>query len=357
MSRTYKMATPTWFRANIGKAAFDDNASNANYVGFIGYGALATRSRGVGAMKHRDGSVTWSDGDTEAAKGALTGADSCHARISGSRYGSYMPEIDLTTAHVARVYDYMLGGTNNFEVDRVAAERSAEPAGGIEAWRHSTRSNRAFLGRVVRWLVEARGIRQFLDLGSGLPTEQNVHQVAQSLASEARVVYVDIDPVVLAHAHTLLAGTPEGTTRFLIADMLEPDAIVSDAAQDLDFTQPIAVLMFTILHNVPNEANPWATVARYVDAVCSGSYLAISHLTGDFNPVVMAQVKDALDEDMAEPFILRPRDDILQFFTGTELTEPGLVHINDWHVEIAPSPPPPAGDVAAPIYGGIGRKP
>jgi hypothetical protein len=109
---------------------------------------------------------------------------------------------------VARVYDYMLGGVNNFEVDRLAAERSAEPAGGIEAWRHSTRSNRAFLGRVVRWLAEECGIRQFLDLGSGLPTEQNVHQVAQSAAPESRIVYVDIDAIVLAQAHTLLAGTP-----------------------------------------------------------------------------------------------------------------------------------------------------
>jgi S-adenosyl methyltransferase/Nitroreductase family len=114
---------------------------------------------------------------------------------------------------------------------------------------------------------------------------------------------------------------------------------------------------FTILHTVLDQADPWATVARYVDAVSSGSYLAISHLTGDFNPEVMAQVKDVLDEDMAEPFVLRSSDEILRFFSGTELVEPGVVHINDWHLEIAPSPPPPAGDVAAPIYGGVGRKP
>jgi S-adenosyl methyltransferase len=282
---------------------------------------------------------------------------SAHAQVCGSRNRPYIPEIDTSTAHVARVYDYMLGGVNNFEVDRLAAERSAEPAGGIEAWRHSTRSNRAFLDRVVRWLVEECGIRQFLDLGSGLPTEQNVHQVAQSAAPESRIVYVDIDAIVLAQAHTLLSGTPEGTTRFLVADMTDPNSILGDAAQTLDFNQPIAVLMFTILHTVLDQADPWATVARYVDAVSSGSHLAISHLTGDFNPEVMAQVKDALDEDMAEPFVLRSRDEILRFFSGTDLVEPGVVHINDWHLEIAPSPPPPAGDVAAPIYAGVGRKP
>ena len=146
-------------------------------------------------------------------------------------------------------------------------------------------------------------------------------------------------------------------TRFLVADMRDPDAGLSDAAQALDFTEPIAVLMFTILHNVVDRADPWTTVARYLDAVCSGSYLAISHPTGDFAPDVMAQVKDALDRDMAEPFILRSREQILRFFTGTELVEPGLMHINDWHLEIPPSPPPAAGAVAAPIYGGIGRKP
>jgi hypothetical protein len=139
--------------------------------------------------------------------------------------------------------------------------------------------------------------------------------------------------------------------------MTDPDTILDTAAQTLDFTQPIAVLMFTILHTVLDQADPWATVARYVDAVSSGSYLALSHLSGDFNPEVMAQVKEVLDEDMAEPFVLRSRDEILRFFSGTELVEPGVVHINDWHLEIAPSPPPPAGDVAAPIYGGVGRKP
>jgi hypothetical protein len=136
-------------------------------------------------------------------------------------------------------------------------------------------------------------------------------------------------------------------TRFLVADMRDPHASLSNAAQALDFTEPIAMLMFTILHNVVDRADPWTTVARYLDAVCSGSYLAISHLTGDFDPDVMAQVNDALDRDMAEPFILRSREQILRFFTGTELVEPGLVHINDWHLEIPPSPPRAASAVAA----------
>jgi SAM-dependent methyltransferase len=266
------------------------------------------------------------------------------------------PEIDTTTAHVTRVYDYMLGGTTNFEVDREAAERSAEPAGGIEAWRHSTRSNRAFLGRVVRWLAEERGIRQFLDLGSGLPTEQNVHQVAQQAALESRVVYVDNDPIVLAYADRLLESTSEGATAYISGDVRDPANIRLRAEVTLDFTEPVAILMFTILHTVADRDDPRRIVAELVDAVVPGSYLAISHLTGDFNPEIMGKVEESLDTDMAEPFILRTGDDILRFFEGTKIEDPGLVHINDWHLEIPPPPPPPAGDVRAPIYGGVGRK-
>ena len=266
------------------------------------------------------------------------------------------PAIDTTVAHVARVYDYMLGGTTNFEVDREAAERSAEPAGGIEAWRHSTRSNRAFLGRAVRWLAQERGIRQFLDLGSGLPTEQNVHQVAQAAAPDSRIVYVDNDPIVLAHAHALLDSDASGATSYINGDLRDPENILLRAAATLDLTEPVAVLLFTILHTIRDDEDPWGLVAEFVAAVPSGSYLAITHLTGDFNPDVMAQVKAALDDDMAEPFMLRSSDEILRFFDGTEIEPPGLVHINEWHLELSPAPPPPAGDVAAPIYGGVARK-
>lgn len=269
---------------------------------------------------------------------------------------AYPPEIDTTVAHMTRVYEYMLGGKTYFPVDREAAERSAEPAGGIEAWRHSTRSNRAFLGRVVRWLARERGIRQFLDLGSGLPTEQNVHQVAQEAAPESRVVYVDNDPIVLAHAQVLLESSSEGATSYINGDLRDVGNILLRAEATLDYAEPVAVLLFTILHAVRDSDDPWALVAELVDAMAPGSFMAISHLTGDFNPAVMDQVSDALNEDMAEPFVMRSRDEILRFFDGTHLTEPGLVHINEWHLDVPPAPPPQPGDVAAPIYGGVARK-
>lgn len=269
---------------------------------------------------------------------------------------AHPPGIDATVAHVARVYEYMLGGKNYFEVDRLAAERSAEPAGGIEAWRHSTQSNRAFLGRAVRWLAQERGIRQFLDLGSGLPTEENVHQVAQRAALDSRIVYVDNDPLVLVHANTLLESSPEGATSYINGDLRDVKNIFLRAEATLDFAEPVAVLLFTILHTVADADDPWAIVAELVDGIVPGSYLAISHLTGDFNPEVMSQVSDALNEDMAEPFVLRTHDEIARFLDGTDLEEPGLAHINEWHLELPPAPPPQPGDVAAPIYGGVARK-
>jgi len=286
--------------------------------------------------------------------GAHRPADS---QAGGDPYHPTVADMDRETAHVARVYDAMLGGHAHFEIDRKVAEAAAAPAGGMAAVRYSTRSNRAFLGRAVHWLVAKGGVRQFLDLGSGLPVEDNVHQVAQRAAPTCRIVYVDFDPVVLAHGHTMLESTPEGAARLLVADIREPDAVLPEAAETLDFAQPVAVLMFTILHNVLDSEHPQELVARYLDAVPSGSYLAISHLTGDFNPAEMARGKQALDEGMAEPFILRSSDEIRPFFEGTELVEPGLVHINEWHLELPAQPPErPSDSIVAPIYGAVGRK-
>ncbi|HET6921308.1 MAG TPA: SAM-dependent methyltransferase [Jiangellaceae bacterium] len=152
----------------------------------------------------------------------------------------------------------------------------------------------------------------------------------------------------------LLDGSAEGATAYLVADLRQPDVIFAEAASTLDLAEPVAVLMFTILHNIRDSEDPWAIVARYVDAVCSGSYVAISHLTADFNSEVMAQVAESLDRDMAEPFVLRGSDDIARFFDGTELLAPGLVHINDWRPDDAI---PPVAGIPAPIYGAVGRKP
>jgi S-adenosyl methyltransferase len=269
-----------------------------------------------------------------------------------------MDDVDIATdvAHVARIYDYMLGGTTNFEVDRRAAERAAEPMGGMPAVRFSTRSNRAFLGRAVRRIVEDHGIRQFLDLGSGIPTMDNVHEVAQRAAPECKVVYVDFEPIVTAHAHMRRGDAGEGAIDYIIEDIRNVETVLGRAAETLDFTQPVGVLMFTILHNLRTDEDPWALVRRYMDAVPSGSYLASSNLTGDFTPEAMAETKAALDEDMAEPFVLRTHEEIARFYDGLEFIEPGLVNVNEWHPDDG-IPAMPDGVVVAPIYGGVARKP
>lgn len=277
-----------------------------------------------------------------------------------------MDDVHIATdvAHVARIYDYMLGGTTNFEVDRHAAERAAGPMGGMPAVRFSTRSNRAFLGRAVRHLVQDCGVRQFLDLGSGIPTMENVHEVAQRAVPECRVVYVDFEPIVTAHAHMRRdvegqgggQDAAQGATDYIIEDIRNVETVLRGASETIDFTQPVGVLMFTILHNLLTEEDPWGLVRRYIDAVPSGSYLASSNLTGDFTPDAMAGTKAALDEDMAEPFVLRTRDEIARFYEGLELVEPGLVNVNEWRPDDG-IPAMPEGVVVAPIYGGVARKP
>src|SRR6185437_10851784 len=188
-----------------------------------------------------------------------------------------IPGINPGVPHPARVYDYFLGGKDNYEADRVAAEA------GIKAFpktAESARAARSFLRRVVRYLAEA-GIRQFLDIGTGLPSGENVHQVAQSVASDARIVYADNDPIVLAHAHALLKGRREGIVAYLDADLREPEKILAEAAKTLDFAKPIGLLLLGILHNVGDEYDPPGIVRTLVEALPPGSYLAICHLTAD----------------------------------------------------------------------------
>jgi hypothetical protein len=178
----------------------------------------------------------------------------------------------------SRNYDYLLGGKDNYAADRTAVEA------GLEAWpdmAFAMRANRAFLGRVVRYLAGEAGIRQFLDIGTGIPTAGNTHQVAQAIAPESRVVYVDYDPVVLAHARALLTSHEAGATEYIDADLRDTDAILDRAAQLLDFTKPVAVTLLAIMHVIPDSDGPHAIVAKVMDAVPSGSYLAISHSGSD----------------------------------------------------------------------------
>jgi S-adenosyl methyltransferase len=193
------------------------------------------------------------------------------------------PEIDVSRPHAARMYDYFLGGKDHFEADRVTAEKA------LQSWsavRTGVRENRAFLGRAVRYLVEEAGIRQFLDIGTGLPSANNVHEVAQSVAPESRVVYVDNDPIVLAHAKALLTGTPQGRTAYIHADLREPEKILAHpTTRDvLDFDRPLALLLVAVLHFIPDHENPARIVRTLIDALPSGSYVVSSHVTPEHDP-------------------------------------------------------------------------
>ena len=185
---------------------------------------------------------------------------------------------DPTVAHSARIYDYWLGGKDNFAADREAAEQAIAANPGIV---FDVRANRAFLARAVGYLADDRGIRQFLDLGTGLPTASNTHEVAQAVAPESRIVYVDSDPIVLAHARALLTSSSEGATAYLDADLRDLDRIRSAAAQTLDFSKPVAVMMLIVLHLIPDSDDPYGIVKRLMDSLVPGSYLVIAHPASD----------------------------------------------------------------------------
>jgi hypothetical protein len=266
-----------------------------------------------------------------------------------------LAEIDSSVAHAARVYDYMLGGTDNFEVDRLAAEQAAAVVGGMDNVRSEVRANRAFLGRAVRFAAGEAGVRQFLDIGTGIPNADNVHAVAQQTAPDARIVYVDNDPIVLAHAHALLQSTPDGATVYIQDDLRNPDGIVRQAAATLDFGQPVALMLVGLLHHFRDEDDPHRIVARLLDVVPSGSYLVVSHLAADIQAEEMAKAAEHLNEAMEEPWIPRPHAQVARFFDGLDLVDPGVVQVDLWR----PSAPaaPTGGEWTNPLYVGVGRKP
>lgn len=264
-------------------------------------------------------------------------------------------EIDTSVAHGSRIYDYLLGGTDNFEVDRQAAHAAnADFPGGIDAARGSVRANRRFLGRAVRFLGEEAGIRQYLDIGTGIPNDDNTHAIAQQIAPESRIVYVDNDPVVLAHAHTLLHSTPEGATVFLGEDLRNTDKIVEAAADTLDFGQPVAVMLVSLLHFIADHEDPTTIVTRLMEPLAPGSYLALSHLTGD-TAGEMAAVVERLKAATRESWVLRTHEQVARFFDGLELVDAGVVQVDEWRPD-GPVEMPPWGRMP-PFHGGLGRKP
>ncbi|HEY8524692.1 MAG TPA: SAM-dependent methyltransferase [Acidimicrobiales bacterium] len=265
--------------------------------------------------------------------------------------------MDTQVAHAARVYDYLLGGVDNFAVDREAAERGAAALpGGLERAQLMVRSQRAFLASVVRCLAAEMGVRQFLDIGTGIPNADNVHAVAQETAPESRVVYVDNDPVVLAHAHTLLRSTPQGATAYIHGDLRDPEPILNEAAETLDFERPVALVLVGILHLIRDEDDPCGIVARLVDAVPSGSYLALSHLASDVEPELSEAMARA-NETMSDPFVLRTRDDVVRFLDGLDVLGPGIVTLDRWPWCQGAEAVGCQSDRPVAAYGSVGRKP
>jgi hypothetical protein len=258
--------------------------------------------------------------------------------------------IDVSIPHAARIYDYLLGGKDNYTADRQAAEHFLAVAPDI---RVAAQANRAFLNRVVRFLAEA-GHRQFLDLGSGLPTQRNVHEVVQEVAPDARVVYVDHDPIAVAHSRALLSGTDHATV--IQADVRRPEEILAhpELTQLINFDQPLALLLIGLLFLIGDEDDPAALVARFRDTIAPGSCMVVSHLTVDEQRPEAVRALVQAFERAAEPMVPRPGKEIRRFFEGFEVLPPGVVKISDWHPEI-PSPiqTPATGWLLA----GVGCKP
>jgi S-adenosyl methyltransferase len=257
------------------------------------------------------------------------------------------PKLDTTVPHSARVWNYWLGGKDNFAVDRLVGDQVREVFPAIV---EEAQISRAFLGRAVRYLVEEAGVRQFLDVGTGLPTADNTHQIAQRSAPEARIVYVDNDPLVLTHARALLTSTPEGRTQYIDAELRDVETIVSEAGKTLDFDQPIALILSGIMGHVADQSDARAIVERLVSALPSGSYLVLSD---------GADVDEAAKESMrqygesgAVPYTLRTPDQIREFFNGLELVDPGFGVITRWRPQSAEDADRPSGGYAA-----VGRKP
>ena len=259
--------------------------------------------------------------------------------------------INTSVAHPARVYDYLLGGKDNFAADRVLGDALAAA---MPSAREMVRANRAFLGRAVRYLVKDAGIRQFLDVGTGIPTAGNTHEVAQAVAPESRIVYVDNDPIVLAHARALMTSDPAGATAFIQADLHSPDKILNDPAlrRTLDLGEPVALMLIAILMYIRDDENPRGLVSTLMDALPPGSYLALTHPTADFNAEEVAEAV-AATERAGISFTTRGKAQVAAFFDGLDLVDPGVVPVLAWHPEGAP----PADPHVAYYYGAMGRKP
>ncbi len=259
-----------------------------------------------------------------------------------------MPDFDTSVPHIARVYDYWLGGKDNFAADRELGDRTLEAYPNLA---FSVRANRAFLVRSVRFLAADREVRQFLDIGTGIPTNNNTHEVAQRVAPEARIVYVDNDPIVLSHARALLTSKPEGACAYIDADLRDPDTILAQAKGTLDFRQPVAIMLLTVLQFVTNDHEVSAVVNRLMDACAPGSFVAISHPASDIDAEQHTEMVRRLNQSVAEKVALRDYAGVTRLFDGFELIEPGVVRAPQWRPDSELEAASPAV-----LWAGVARK-
>jgi O-methyltransferase involved in polyketide biosynthesis len=258
------------------------------------------------------------------------------------------PKIDTTVPHSARIWNYWLGGKDNFAVDRAAGDQYRQAFPGVV---DVARASRRFLTRSVRYLAGEAGIRQFLDVGTGLPTEENTHQIAQQVAPESRIVYVDNDPLVLVHARALLVGTPQGATDYLDADLRDPEHILQLARGTLDLDRPVGLILSGILGHIADLDEARSIVARLLAGLAPGSYLSLNDGTSVVDGPDIEQAQEDYNDSGAVPYQLRTPAEIASFFTGLDLVEPGVVSCPLWR--------PAPGEQPTPVdaFGGVGRKP
>ncbi len=270
-----------------------------------------------------------------------------------------MPEdrgLDTSRPHPARRYNYWLGGKDHFQADRDSAAMIEQMMPTVSV---AAKEGRKFHGRAVRYLADA-GVRQFLDIGTGLPAPNNTHEVAQAVDPSAHVVYVDNDPLVLVHARALLRGTPQGRTAYLDADLRDPDRILHspEVYSTLDLEQPVALLLVAVMHFIIDDDGPYDLVRRLVDALPSGSYLVISNATTDFMPpeqLAILEMANARAERREDRVRLRSQAEVERFFDGLELVPPGVCSVADWHPADPDAPRPTPAEICA--LGGVARIP
>ncbi len=267
--------------------------------------------------------------------------------LTGPQNADHDARFDSSLPHPARVYNYWLGGKDHFPADRKAAEEVIRLRPQVVA---SARANRYFLARVVRFLAGECGIRQFLDIGTGLPARDNTHEVAQRVAPDCRIVYVDNDPIVMAHARALLTSTPQGKCGYVEADLRDPGTILTEAARTLDLTKPAAVLLLAILHFVPDASGPGAVVATLAGGLAPGSFVAVSHLTADFAPEQVSAAAQAYNALAPVPVTPRTHAQVSALFGRLPLVAPGVVKVTEWRAaHNAPFGQP------ADLYAGLAR--